>query len=151
MHCTLLHRGMCQAIVAVQQCAVTLQQCSAARIPLLHRVHEQHRATPPRCTEHCCDAAACNTVTVLRCLTDIFSVRSTPQGCAQPQIPAWSTPGIHCRCDRIPVGIPGMMTTRLTIPAWLGSIPSLVSTRQTRPSAQPCIPRPQSGDKKYAA
>jgi len=34
-------------------------------------------------------------------------------------------------------GSPGMVAPGLTIPAWLGSIPSLVSTRQTRPSAQP--------------
>ena len=35
-------------------------------------------------------------------------------------------------------GSPGMVAPGLTIPAWLGSIPSLVSTRQTRLSAQPC-------------
>ena len=40
-----------------------------------------------------------------------------------------------------PESQPGCLATKapgLPIPAWLGSIPSLVSTRQTRPSAQPC-------------
>ena len=37
--------------------------------------------------------------------------------CAAPN-PSLVDPGIDCRCGRIPVGIPGMMTTGLTIPAW---------------------------------
>ena len=68
------------------------------------------------------------------------STRYDPSWQAHDAIPG---PGLCAAPDPSlvdPGSQPGCLATMapgLTIPAWLGSIPSLVSTRQTRPSAQP--------------